>query len=112
MDSYRANRQFERLLEHDTLNQHRLPSPFIEKKHFEKYPQYEKFHPGDIVKIVRLLDTTTKRELIGMRGIIEEVDELPNGDYNYFLADGTYVHEEELELDIPGEVLWTMAGKI
>jgi len=72
--------------------------------------KFEKFQPGDRVKVVRLLDEMTSRELIGKRGTIEEVDELPNGDYNYTLTDGTYVHEEELELDIPATVIHRLKG--
>lgn len=55
-----------------------------------------KFNVGDIVKVVKLLDETSSRDLIGMTGTIREIDPLPNGDYNYDV-DGHYIHEEELE---------------
>lgn len=55
-----------------------------------------KFKIGDKVKIVRLLDEMTNRELISMVGTIKEIDPLPNGDFNYYV-DGHYMHEEELE---------------
>lgn len=57
-----------------------------------------KFDVGQIVKIVRLLDTTTNRSLIGLIGSVEEVDSLPNGEYNYYVS-GHYMHEGELEFD-------------
>jgi hypothetical protein len=72
--------------------------------------KWEKFHVGDHVKIVRLLDQTTTPKLIGKTGVIWEIDDLPNGDYNYTLSDGTYVHEEELELDIPATVIDRLKG--
>lgn len=70
--------------------------------------KYPKFEEGDLVKIVCLLDDMTSRELIGQRSQIMEIDELPNGDYNYYLTNNTYVHEEELEFDIPGEIMQRM----
>ena len=66
--------------------------------------KFQKFYEGDPVKIMCIIDMTSK-ELIGKRSIIEEVDDLPNGDYNYTLADGTYIHEEELEFDVPRAVI-------
>jgi hypothetical protein len=54
-----------------------------------------KFSVGEKVMVVRLLDDITSRELIGMVGTIEEIDELPNGEFNYYV-DGHYMHEEEL----------------
>jgi hypothetical protein len=55
-----------------------------------------KFQVGDQVKIVRLLDETTRKTLIGKVGFIEEVDPLANGEYNYYVS-GHYMHEGELE---------------
>ena len=55
-----------------------------------------KFQVGDKVKIVRLLDEMTSRELIGKVGTIQEVEPLPNGETNYYV-DGHYMHEAELE---------------
>ena len=72
--------------------------------------KFEKFHEGDPVKIVRVIDEMTSKSIIGQRSTIEEVDDLPNGDYNYTLANGTYVHEEELELDVPRAVLQRLRG--
>ena len=56
-----------------------------------------KFQVGQKVKVVLLLDDFSSRDLIGLEGTIEEVDPLPNGDYNYYV-DGHYMHEGELEL--------------
>ena len=56
-----------------------------------------KFSVGEKVKIVRLLDDITNRDLIGKIGTIEEIETLPNGEVNYYLAEGHYIHEEELE---------------
>ena len=67
--------------------------------------KFQKFYEGDPVKIMCIIDDMTSKELIGKRSIIEEVDDLPNGDYNYTLADGTYIHEEELEFDVPRAVI-------
>ena len=55
-----------------------------------------KFAVGQRVKIVRILDNVTSKKLIGRKGIIVEVDPLPNGDFNYYVGD-QYMHEEELE---------------
>jgi len=55
-----------------------------------------KFTVGQEVKIVKLLDTLTSRELIGKEGVIREIDQLANGAFNYDV-DGHYMHEEELE---------------
>lgn len=55
-----------------------------------------RFQAGDQVKIVRILDDITSRELIGLIGAVQEVDPLPNGDFNYYV-DGHYMHEAELE---------------
>ncbi len=55
-----------------------------------------KFSVDERVKIVRLLDNATSRDLIGKIGTIEEINQLPNGEFNY-CVDGHYVHEEELE---------------
>lgn len=55
-----------------------------------------KFKIGQRVKIVRLLDEMTSRDLIGKVGTIVEVEPLPNGETNYFV-DGHYMHEAELE---------------
>lgn len=75
------------------------------------FPPYKdpKFKEGDLVKIVRLLDETTSKELIGKTGEIREVDDLPNGDFNYYVDDH-YMHEEELELDVTATVLRRMKG--
>ncbi len=54
-----------------------------------------KFSVGDKVKVVKLLDDITNRDLIGMIGTIEEIDELI-GQVNYYV-DGHYMHEQELE---------------
>ncbi len=59
----------------------------------EKTP---KFKEGDKVKIIKLLDEMTSRDLIGKVSTIQEVDPLPNGDFNYYV-DGHYMHEAELE---------------
>ena len=59
-------------------------------------PKMPKFSVGEKVKVVRLLDNITDRRLIGMIGIVEEIEELPNGQVNYYI-NGHYVHEEELE---------------
>jgi len=61
-----------------------------------------RFKVGDPVTIARLMDTMTSKELIGHVGVIDEVETLFNGDYNYEMkckCDGGshYVHEEELE---------------
>ncbi len=54
-----------------------------------------KFVVGDRVKIIKLLDEMTNRDLIGHEGRIQEVDPLPNGEYNYYVDDH-YMHEAEL----------------
>lgn len=60
-----------------------------------------RFSVGQRAKIVRLLDNTTTKELIGREGVVTEVDPLPNGDFNYYLScsrdDIYYMHEEELK---------------
>lgn len=56
-----------------------------------------RFTVGQRVKIVRILDNITTREIIGYEGIITEVEKLPNGDFNYYV-DNLYMHEEELEV--------------
>jgi len=56
-----------------------------------------KFAVGQRVRIVLLLDSMSSRNLVGMEGIIKEMEPLPNGDYNYWV-DGHYMHEGELEL--------------
>jgi len=59
-----------------------------------------KFSVGERVKVVRLLDDITSRELIGLIGVIEEIDLIEiDGriiQVNYYV-DGHYMHEEELE---------------
>ena len=55
-----------------------------------------KFEVGDRVKIVRLLDEATNKDLIGHIGTIKEVEPLPNGQTNYYV-DTYYMHEGELE---------------
>ena len=55
-----------------------------------------KYSIGDTVKIGRLDDPIANPDLIGLVGKIEEVDPLPNGEYNYYV-DGHYMHEGELE---------------
>jgi len=55
-----------------------------------------KFAIGDRVKVVRLLDYITSRSLVGIVGTIREIEELPNGQFNYYV-DKHYMHEEELE---------------
>ena len=60
-----------------------------------------KFNVGDKVRVYRLDDTFTNPDLIGIESTIAEVDPLPNGDYNYTLASGNYMHEGELELVEP-----------
>ena len=55
-----------------------------------------KFSIGQRVKVVKLLDTLSNKELIGLVGTIDEIDSLPNGDFNYYV-DNHYMHEEELE---------------
>lgn len=55
-----------------------------------------KFEVGQEVKVVRILDSMTSKDLIGLVGTVREVEPLPNGDYNYWV-DGHYMHEEELE---------------
>ena len=59
--------------------------------------QKAKFQIGDKVVIVRLLDEMTNKDLIGFIGTVQEIDPLPNGEYNYYV-DGHYMHEAELEL--------------
>ena len=56
-----------------------------------------RFGIGDLVKIVRLDDEMTSRDLIGLEGTVEELDELPNDQTNYYV-DGHYMHEGELIL--------------
>ena len=56
-----------------------------------------RFKEGDRVRIVRLDDEMTSRDLIGLEGDIEELDELPNDQTNYYV-DGHYMHEDELIL--------------
>jgi len=56
-----------------------------------------KFSVGDKVRVVRLLDNITSRDLIGKSGIIEEIEKLPNGQVNYYISGHHYMHEEELE---------------
>lgn len=53
-----------------------------------------KFSVGDKVKVMKLLDDVTNRDLIGMVGTIEEIEELI-GQVNYYV-DGHYMHEQEL----------------
>jgi len=55
-----------------------------------------KFFIGERVKIVKLLDDITNRKLIGVVGVIEGIDELPNGQVNYYVG-SHYMHEQELE---------------
>ncbi|KKL26796.1 hypothetical protein LCGC14_2391670 [marine sediment metagenome] len=59
-------------------------------------PEEGKFSAGDTVRIFRLDDELTLPELIGVVGQIEEVDPLPNGEFNYYV-NGHYMHEGELE---------------
>jgi hypothetical protein len=70
-------------------------SPSMIRKEKTKEEKMPKFSVGEKVKVVKLLDDITSRELIGMVGIVEEIDKLPNGDFNYYVS-GHYVHEEEL----------------
>ena len=57
-----------------------------------------KFAVGDTVKVFRLDDGgLTSKDLIGLVGQVEEVDRLPNGEFNYYV-DGHYMHEGELEI--------------
>lgn len=67
---------------------------------------YPFFKIGSRVKIVRLLDMDrtgaywSSPELIGMIGEIREVEELCNGEINYYMRSALgehYVHEGELE---------------
>jgi hypothetical protein len=76
---------------------------------------FPKFSAGDYVKIVRLLDGWTNPDLIGKRGRIVEIDDLPNGGFNYEVVFENenhyafhYMHQEELELDLPTEVMHRM----
>lgn len=62
----------------------------------DAYRPKPKFKMGQRVKIVRLLDATTTRELIGKEGNITEIDPLANGEFNYRVGDH-YMHEGELE---------------
>lgn len=55
-----------------------------------------KFKVGDKVKIVLLLDNMTDQGIVGFIGTVEEVEPLPNGEFNYYV-DGHYMHERELE---------------
>lgn len=57
-----------------------------------------KFSVGQRVKIVRILNNLTTRELIGHEGVIMEVEPLPNGDFNYYVDNYYYMHEEELKV--------------
>lgn len=74
-----------------------------------KEPKFPKFKVGDKVRIVRLVDTITSQSIIGQVGTITEVDDLPNGDYNYRM-DSYYVHEEELELSPAKAIIDRMKG--
>lgn len=56
-----------------------------------------KFSIGQRVKVITILDNITSKELIGMIGVINVVDPLPNGEFNYWV-DNHYMHEQELEL--------------
>lgn len=56
-----------------------------------------KFSKGNRVRVIKLLDDFTSRELLGMELVIDDVEPLANGDYNY-VACGYYMHEGELEL--------------
>ena len=56
-----------------------------------------KYSIGATVRVIKLLDDFTEHAIIGIVGTVEDVDPLPNGDFNYFV-DGHYMHEEELEL--------------
>ena len=62
-----------------------------------------KFKVGEKVKVVELLDSTTTKELIGLVGIVQEVDPLANGHFNYYIGSAGpvvhYMHEEELKAD-------------
>lgn len=61
------------------------------------------FRLGQKVKIVRILDDSTSKNLIGYEGAITEVEPLSNGKFNYFV-DRYYMREEELEA-VPWEHL-------
>jgi len=54
-----------------------------------------KYKIGDSVKIVKIMDDFTSKDLMGKVGRIEDIEELPNGHTNYWV-DGHYMHEEEL----------------
>lgn len=57
------------------------------------------YRVDDEVEIYRLDDEITSKILIGKRGIICEIDSLPNGQFNYVVLsrDGRhYMHEGEL----------------
>lgn len=62
------------------------------------------YQVGDTVQVVKLLDETTSKDLIGFTGKVDEVDPLPNGDFNYYVG-GHYMHEEELRRVIPEDKL-------
>jgi hypothetical protein len=55
-----------------------------------------KFQVGQKVRVVRIDDGITSRELIGFVGVVEEVEALCNGEYNYEVS-GHYLNEYMLE---------------
>lgn len=65
-------------------------------------PHLPMFTVGARVKIVRILDNMTNKELIGTVGTVQEIDPLANGAFNYDV-NGHYMHEEELEAVISGK---------
>lgn len=76
-----------------------------QKTHKAKVPDLPclpKFTIGTRVKIVRILDDMTSKDLVGTVGTVREIDPLSNGDFNYDV-DGHYIHEEELESIISGK---------
>lgn len=58
-----------------------------------------KFKVGDRVRIQRIMvsDSLTSFGLLGVTGTVEEIDYLPNGEYNYDVG-GKYLNEYMLEL--------------
>lgn len=60
-------------------------------------PCLVKFAVGQKVKVVKILDDITNKDLLGFTGTVREVDPLPNGEYNYDV-DGHYLNEPMLEL--------------
>lgn len=55
-----------------------------------------KYSPGDLVKVVRIDNGITSKDLLGLVGTVREVEQLDNGENNYYV-DGHYMHETEIE---------------